>query len=469
MKGDLDVIQAWSFLVNGTFPQGPVFDNFVNLLSEAEDLIRRQRLAELDRKKSTTTPTPITNVSLDTTVAPSVNINPSTTKPPALNATTTKPLDTCFDDDCRKEAQIIVAASIPDSDKQFLLQDLDSRIVFSCLPMLNFTTEDDCLSVGFCSGGSDCNSTDVQSDRFACEETINEATDTFCKWNPFNEWIQGKGLHALINAIMTQRKRAVDYALEYTDIELNQPCELFCNEKTIAYKMILSEDISADDPNLKTIFDTKMSQVNKADIKWCNEAIYKFPLDLAFESGNAPIISALLRFGAKSGLASNNALQSFKWDIISSPDDLTTGKFKRGTHGYLSYFPWWNCVTRYSKIDDALRNCAFRGFGDAYDDECDKITGEFCKCDGPFSPTSDFLCKDEIDPDTYGHRKVVRNKYGKDRDFTKKIPRKKKIPDSKKITKPSKVSKPSDCDWNPFTNLLFFIFCIILKVLIFYI
>jgi hypothetical protein len=101
------------------------------------------------------------------------------------------------------------------------------------------------------------------------------------------------------------------------------------------------------------------------------------------------------------------------------------------------------------------------------DDECDASSGIGCDCGGPEPPTSPLAC---IKYKNTNNELVTKLKSKSEmRDEKKKKKKKKlikvKIPKGKHKKDDGKPKEPSDCDWNPFTNLLYFLFCIILKIL----
>ena len=120
------------------------------------------------------------------------------------------------------------------------------------------------------------------------------------------------------------------------------------------------------------------------------------------------------------------------------------------------YQPWWNCKNSVDKINGES-GCYPHDYdyGDNEDATCDPDTGVGCECEDALPPDSDFVCEPTIDPDTGKAIKIKRHKDDRARKFGKRLVKSDFNPKRGAFG----VKKPSDCDWNPFSNPPYFLFC----------
>ena len=120
------------------------------------------------------------------------------------------------------------------------------------------------------------------------------------------------------------------------------------------------------------------------------------------------------------------------------------------------YQPWWNCKNSVDKINGES-GCYPHDYdyGDNEDATCDPDTGVGCECEDALPPDSDFVCEPTIDPDTGKSVKIKRHKDDRARKFGKRLVKSDFNPKRGSFS----VKKPSDCDWNPFSNPPYFLFC----------
>ena len=141
------------------------------------------------------------------------------------------------------------------------------------------------------------------------------------------------------------------------------------------------------------------------------------------------------------------------------PQAIPGGMVRGNASGYQ---PWWNCKNSVDKINGES-GCYPHDYdyGDNEDATCDPDTGVGCECEDALPPDSDFVCEPTIDPDTGKSVKIKRHKDDRARKFGKRLVKSDFNPKRGRFG----VKKPSDCDWNPFSNPPYFLFCIILKIL----
>ncbi|KAA0165291.1 hypothetical protein FNF31_01944 [Cafeteria roenbergensis] len=182
------------------------------------------------------------------------------------------------------------------------------------------------------------------------------------------------------------------------------------------------------------------------------------PLELAATARAADANTALVGREATSAL-SPQALglqwREAKLNNLSHP----------GLHGYLAAVDsFWQCLPRALDGGGCLGTAGDPGegppmAGDPVEGLCNPVTGENCPCFGSESPSSPFECDDEVPRRKRRKRTTSSSKTTRTKN-TNSYSIKLKLKD-----KNSKTKKAKKCDPNPFTNLLFFIFCIILMIL----
>eukprot|EP00940_MAST-03C_sp_MAST-3C-sp2_P002233 g2233.t1 len=346
-------------------------------------------------------------------------------------------------------------------------------IPFSCAPDVSFESEKACLEVGYCScmNAVDPNTLqppadpNLNSTSEGCETLVEEATNKACEWRPKNVWIPGKGKMALFYAIKRADRKGVKAVLAYGE----DPNSFQGEEGCVPGPG--SPDYGKIEPSRDAL-----------DSPWCMAAKLKRPLDVAMQSSDSVITRMLQTAGAlpakKPGAPSVG--YPYRWAQLMESYNRTTFENGSGVHGYIyemlpqgiygglvegnnsGYQPWWNCEKVVDKNNGAS-GCYPHSwdYGDNEDLECDPDTGVGCECEDALPPDSDFVCEPTEDPDTGDMVKIKRHKDSRARKFGVRNVVSNFNPKRGQFS----VKKPGDCDWNPFTNPPYFLFCIILKIL----
>jgi len=179
-------------------------------------------------------------------------------------------------------------------------------------------------------------------------------------------------------------------------------------------------------------------------------------LDVALQASAISSALALLDAGSVSGEAPIATF--FDWASILDQGNGEVKYGKWGRLGVLSRMPEWKCKSRESDGG----GCA----GHAKFDDCDHSTGEGCPCFGDEPADSEFVCVPEPNMGPGPKYRLIRK--SKTRTWTETSFSKKSITVTVSASLRSqrgKKNKAKRCSPNPFKNLLWFVFCIILLVI----
>ena len=271
-----------------------------------------------------------------------------------------------------------------------------------------------------------------------CGAFVEQSTAQPCKWQSTHLWAYGTASSRIFVAVENASPQTVEFILVSFPGDANLRRGLsVCN-----------------------IFQTRIPRSwSEEDRFWCEQEANLRPLDFALRritkaqrQGTSADIRAAFRiyktltfYGGRSGVPSH--VFPWAWAKVVHADNLTVAAdVNQGIHGYLQFFPAWLCHE--VQTPEARTGCYQRAVSE-FDGDCDSDTSVGCECDpSSFEPTPALECVDVPGSSGMFHTSV-HSQGGQART---------------KIAK-GKVGKPEDCDWNPFTNLPYFLFCIILKIL----
>eukprot|EP00750_Incisomonas_marina_P014118 INCI17604.1.p1 GENE.INCI17604.1~~INCI17604.1.p1 ORF type:complete len:3612 (-),score=407.72 INCI17604.1:16-9351(-) len=272
-----------------------------------------------------------------------------------------------------------------------------------------------------------------------CESLVEQSTAKPCKWKRSHLWAHGTSSNRIFLAVDSGTPQTVEFILASfpNDVNLRQGLNV-CN---LGAQTSMPVSWSAEDR------------------LWCSTEANLRPLDLAkrrisraAEEGPSSLTAAyrifktLLFYGGTSGATDPNIFP-WTWAKVAQADNLTVNDdTNQGIHGYLQFFPTWLCQDIRSA--EGLTGCYRRAVSE-FDGDCDADTSVGCECDpSSFESSPALACMDAPGSSGMMRKSIHRQGGGGDTTITQGV-----------------VSKPEDCDWNPFTNLLYFLFCIILKIL----
>ena len=337
------------------------------------------------------------------------------------------------------------------------------------------SNHDACVATGVCvcKTAMDARTSAVVSDirgvtsKEHCTSLVEQSTGRPCKWKRTRVWAEGMQHNRIFVAVRSGTPRTVEFLLDSFPLDINiQQGLAGCHLPPTAITAVTDNFFDAHK------FPSEWSDEDKI---WCRQEAMLRPLDVALRrvtravrtqnvsaiSDAKRIYKTLVHFGGQTGMDSHagsplpfgvpklqeQSVYPWVWAKVVHADNLTVDEDTlQGLHGYLQFFPTWLCQD--IRSPEGLTGC-YRKAVSEFDGDCDPDTLVGCECDPTdFDESPSLECTDVPGSSGILH-KSIHSQGGRGA-----------------VTRTQGVvSKPEDCDWNPFTNPLYFLFCIILKIL----